>query len=89
MADSAIIEFIATGGNTPQLQRRKFKLNKTYDFSRVITFLRKQLLKSDQFDKSSAVYLFVNSTFQPHPEEKVGDLFDVGRDDKTTSLTNF
>ena len=53
--ERGIVEFIATGGNTPQLQQRKFKLNKSYDFQKVILFLRKQLSQSDQFDRSSNV----------------------------------
>ena len=54
-AESIIIEFIATGGNTPILARRKYKLKKTYNFSRVISFLRQQLKKSESFDNSSGI----------------------------------
>lgn len=62
--------FKATG-NAPQLKQNKFKLQHTAKFHNVGDFLRKQL----RYSNADALFLFVNCTFQPAPDEIVADLF--------------
>lgn len=65
-----IVLFKATG-NASQLKQNKFKLQATARFQSVVDFLRKQL----RCAANEALFLFVNCTFQPAPDEIVADLF--------------
>lgn len=51
--------------------RFRFKLSTKVRFQYVQDFLRKQL----RFKADEPLFLFINATFQPHPEETVEDLF--------------
>lgn len=66
-----MIVFFKATGNAPQLKVNKFKLSSTARFASVGDFLRKQL----RFGANDALFLFINCTFQPAPDEIVGDLF--------------
>jgi len=68
--DKVVILFKATGG-VAGLKNSKFKLAATATFQNVSDFLRKQLKISPE----EPLFLFVNSAFQPSPDETVGELF--------------
>jgi len=65
-----VIQFNSTG-SAPALKQKKFKLLATASFQNVVDFLRKQL----HFKPADPLFLFVNCSFQPNPEEVVSDLF--------------
>merc|ERR1711916_150990 len=67
--DKVIVQFQATG-NAAQLKQKKFKLSAKATFQNVIDFLRKQL----RLNESDSLFLFINSTFQPSPDEWISDL---------------
>jgi ubiquitin-like protein ATG12 len=71
MADGKVVIFFKHTGNAPELKQKKFKLTATTTFQTVIDFLRKQL----KFGASDPLYLFINASFQPSPDESVADLF--------------
>eukprot|EP01091_Cochliopodium_minus_P016322 TRINITY_DN6079_c0_g1_i1.p1 TRINITY_DN6079_c0_g1~~TRINITY_DN6079_c0_g1_i1.p1 ORF type:complete len:103 (+),score=23.72 TRINITY_DN6079_c0_g1_i1:27-335(+) len=65
-----VVSFKASG-NAPQMKQKKFKLSVTHDFRKIITFVRSQL----KFEPNDSLFLFINATFQPSPDETVLDLF--------------
>ncbi len=69
--DGKVVVTFKNTGNAPQLKQKKFKLSTKVRFQYVIDFLRKQL----RYKPEEPLFLFINSTFQPHPEETVDDLF--------------
>lgn len=76
-ADQKIkVHFVAVG-SAPMLKRSKFKMNADDQFLVAITFLRKLLkLTADEEGVVSPLFIYVNSTFMPAPDERIGDLFD-------------
>jgi len=73
--DKVVIMFKATGG-VAALKNSKFKLAATATFQNVLDFLRKQL----KIQQEDPLFLFVNSAFQPSPDETVGELFQCFQD---------
>lgn len=60
-------------GSAPDLKQKIFKISSTQHFGTVINFVRKKIGAKD----SDGVYCYVNSTFSPHPDELVGNLWRV------------
>lgn len=77
VADQKIkVHFVAVG-SAPMLKRSKFKMNADDEFMVAISFLRKLLkLTADEEGTISPLFIYVNSTFMPAPDERIGDLFD-------------
>jgi ubiquitin-like protein ATG12 len=71
MKGGKVIVFFKATGNAPQLKVNKFKLSASARFASVGDFLRKQL----RCGANDALFLFINCTFQPAPDEIVADLF--------------
>ena len=70
------VHFVAVG-SAPMLKRSKFKMNADDEFMVAISFLRKLLkLTTDEKGTISPLFIYVNSTFMPAPDERIGDLFD-------------
>lgn len=60
-------------GSAPDLKQKIFKISSTQHFGTIINFVRKRIGAKD----SEGVYCYVNSTFSPHPDELVGNLWRV------------
>jgi ubiquitin-like protein ATG12 len=71
MVGGKVVIFFKHTGNAPELRQKKFKLMATASFQSVIDFLRKQL----KCKPTDPLFLFVNASFQPSPDEIVADLF--------------
>lgn len=78
-----VIIFFKAVGAAPVMKQKKFKLKSSVSFQSVVDFLRKQVillfkllflfqLRSQPGD---SLFLFINRSFQPSPEESVSDLF--------------
>lgn len=63
------IRFIPVG-STPSINPNIFKISSEQTVSTLIRFLVKRLKL-----KSNVVYLYILSSFQPNPDEKIGDLY--------------
>jgi len=70
-SDGKVTIMFKNTGNAPPLKQKIFKLTATHPWKTVQNFLRKQL----KFKDSDTLLLFVNSTFQPSPDEMVSDLY--------------
>jgi len=68
--DKVVIMFKAVG-SAPPLKIKKFKLASSASVQNVLDFLRKQL----KYKPEESLYIFVNSSFMPNPEEIVGTLY--------------
>mmetsp|Transcript_18586 Transcript_18586/g.55710 ORF Transcript_18586/g.55710 Transcript_18586/m.55710 type:complete len:186 (-) Transcript_18586:110-667(-) len=66
-----VILYFKAAGSAPRLIQNKFKMSVTNTFQAVIDSLRKHL----ELGSSASLFLFINSTFQPNPEERILDLF--------------
>eukprot|EP01120_Amphizonella_sp_Union-15-10_P002410 TRINITY_DN12616_c0_g1_i1.p1 TRINITY_DN12616_c0_g1~~TRINITY_DN12616_c0_g1_i1.p1 ORF type:complete len:111 (-),score=24.34 TRINITY_DN12616_c0_g1_i1:63-395(-) len=71
MKDGKVVIFFKATGNVPELKQKKFKLKAIANFQNVMDFLRAQL----KYKPTDPLFLFINSTFQPAPDEIVADLF--------------
>jgi len=71
MKDGKVIVVLKNVGNAPALKSNKFKLSVQSPFQSITDFLRKQL----KYKPTDTLFLFINSTFQPSPDETVADLF--------------
>jgi len=71
MRDGKVVILFKSTGNAPAMKQNKFKLNASANFQSVIDFLRKQL----RLKATDSLFLFVNCTFQPSPDEVVASLF--------------
>mmetsp|Transcript_41883 Transcript_41883/g.58510 ORF Transcript_41883/g.58510 Transcript_41883/m.58510 type:complete len:95 (+) Transcript_41883:31-315(+) len=67
--EKVLIQLKATG-NAPQLKKKKFYVTENHSFAKIIETVRKHL----RLDEQTPLFCFINSSFQPHPEENVGDL---------------
>ncbi|GAB5359907.1 hypothetical protein AAMO2058_000582400 [Amorphochlora amoebiformis] len=65
------VHFRASGGNTPILKRKKFKVKATHQFSFIIAFLRRNL----KLKESHSLFYYIAQSFSPSPEECIEDLF--------------
>mmetsp|Transcript_16658 Transcript_16658/g.33599 ORF Transcript_16658/g.33599 Transcript_16658/m.33599 type:complete len:108 (-) Transcript_16658:6-329(-) len=66
------VHFVAVG-SAPILKKTKFQISATQPFAAVTTFLRK-LLKLNNNESSSSLFLYIQSAFVPGPEELIGDI---------------
>ncbi|CAH7671107.1 ubiquitin-like autophagy protein Apg12-domain-containing protein [Phakopsora pachyrhizi] len=65
-----VVRFKATG-SAPIMKQNFFKITASNRFQTVIAFLRKELaLKSNE-----PVFLYINSSFSPSPDDTVSNLF--------------
>ncbi|GAA5994152.1 hypothetical protein JCM11641_001039 [Rhodosporidiobolus odoratus] len=64
-----VVRFKATG-NAPILKQTVYKLAGSHKFERVIAFLRKELGSKP----SEALFLYINSSFSPAPDDTVANL---------------
>jgi len=71
LKDGKVIILFKSTGNAPALKQTKFKLGIENSASVVISFLRKQL----KLAAADPLFIFVNSTFQPSPDDVVSELF--------------
>lgn len=73
----SVIIFYQATGNAPPLKLKKFKLSVTATAHHILDFLRKQL----QFKPEDPLYIFINSAFQPSPDESVEQLYKCFQND--------
>ncbi|KAG2728669.1 hypothetical protein I3843_01G210800 [Carya illinoinensis] len=66
-ARKVVVHLRATG-DAPILKQAKFKILGTDKFAKVIDFLRRQLHRD-------TLFVYVNSSFSPNPDELVIDLY--------------
>ncbi|XP_018835067.1 ubiquitin-like protein ATG12 isoform X1 [Juglans regia] len=66
-ARKVVVHLRATG-DAPILKQAKFKILGTEKFAKVIDFLRRQLHRE-------TLFVYVNSSFAPNPDELVIDLY--------------
>jgi len=71
ITNGKVIILFRPTGSAPELKQSKFKLSASANFQNVIDFLRKQL----RFNPGHPLFLFINRSFQPAPDEIVSDLF--------------
>mmetsp|Transcript_18320 Transcript_18320/g.28697 ORF Transcript_18320/g.28697 Transcript_18320/m.28697 type:complete len:92 (-) Transcript_18320:180-455(-) len=64
-----VIILLKPTGNAPQLKQKKFSVKADLNFKFIIDTIRKHLKLADQ-----PLFCFINSSFQPHPEDNIGDL---------------
>jgi len=58
-------------GNAPIMRQNMYKITATNQFQAVIQFLRKEL----GWQSGEALFLYINSTFSPAPDDTVLNLF--------------
>eukprot|EP00026_Physarum_polycephalum_P021533 Phypoly_transcript_24839.p1 GENE.Phypoly_transcript_24839~~Phypoly_transcript_24839.p1 ORF type:complete len:124 (+),score=18.55 Phypoly_transcript_24839:116-487(+) len=69
-AEGKVIVMFKHTGNAPPMKQKVFGVNAASPWRVVQAFLRKLL----KYKESDPLFLFVNSTFQPSPDEIVADL---------------
>ncbi|BGP15434.1 Ubiquitin-like protein [Rhodosporidiobolus nylandii] len=67
---TAKVRFKATG-NAPIMKQNFYKIAASHRFDRVISFLRKEL----GWKASEALFLYINSSFSPAPDDTVANLY--------------
>ncbi|XP_044951512.1 ubiquitin-like protein ATG12 [Hordeum vulgare subsp. vulgare] len=67
-AEQKVVVHVRSTGNAPILKQDKFKISGRDKFLRVIEFLRRQL-------HQDTLFVYVNSSFSPSPDELVIDLY--------------
>eukprot|EP01099_Mayorella_cantabrigiensis_P004127 TRINITY_DN3104_c0_g2_i2.p1 TRINITY_DN3104_c0_g2~~TRINITY_DN3104_c0_g2_i2.p1 ORF type:complete len:138 (-),score=31.67 TRINITY_DN3104_c0_g2_i2:309-722(-) len=68
---SEMIVMAKNVGSAPPLKQMKFRLQVTFPFYKVHESFRRQL----QLPPEAPLFLFINSTFQPSPDEIIENLF--------------
>ncbi|PLW21681.1 hypothetical protein PCANC_01111 [Puccinia coronata f. sp. avenae] len=69
-ASKVVVRFKATG-SAPIMKQNFFKITSSNRFQAVIAFLRKEL----GLKPTDPVFLYINSSFSPAPDETVANLF--------------
>eukprot|EP01099_Mayorella_cantabrigiensis_P004126 TRINITY_DN3104_c0_g2_i1.p1 TRINITY_DN3104_c0_g2~~TRINITY_DN3104_c0_g2_i1.p1 ORF type:complete len:163 (-),score=46.91 TRINITY_DN3104_c0_g2_i1:309-797(-) len=69
--DGKVIVMAKNVGSAPPLKQMKFRLQVTFPFYKVHESFRRQL----QLPPEAPLFLFINSTFQPSPDEIIENLF--------------
>ncbi|WAR61153.1 hypothetical protein PtB15_13B405 [Puccinia triticina] len=69
-ASKVVVRFKATG-SAPIMKQNFFKITSSNRFQAVIAFLRKEL----RLKPTDPVFLYINSSFSPAPDETVANLF--------------
>lgn len=59
-------------GSTPSISPRVYKISSNQTISTINKFLIKRLKI-----KNNLIYLYIQNSFQPNPDEKLGDLFNL------------
>ncbi|KAG6494735.1 hypothetical protein ZIOFF_042496 [Zingiber officinale] len=67
-ADRKVVVHLRATGDAPILKQAKFKISGSDKFSKVIEFLRRQLHRD-------TLFVYINSSFSPNPDELVIDLY--------------
>ncbi|GAA6035793.1 hypothetical protein JCM8097_005705 [Rhodosporidiobolus ruineniae] len=65
-----VVRFKATG-NAPIMKQNFYKIAASNRFERVIAFLRKEL----GWKQSDSLFLYINSSFSPAPDDTVANLY--------------
>ncbi|KAF8817189.1 autophagy protein 12 [Phlegmacium glaucopus] len=60
-------------GNAPIMRQNMHKIAATYRFQAVIQFLRRKL----EWESGEPLFLYINSTFSPAPDDTILNLFKV------------
>ncbi|WOL08849.1 ubiquitin-like protein ATG12 isoform X1 [Canna indica] len=63
-----LVVHLRATGDAPILKQAKFKISGSDKFSKVIEFLRRQLHRD-------TLFVYINSSFSPNPDELVIDLY--------------
>ena len=63
-------------GKAPKLKTGKIKVKKRYTFQKVISFVRDTLQKGNALQPNQSLFLYINSSFAPSPNERINDLYD-------------
>ncbi|KAM3244212.1 hypothetical protein ACQJBY_055875 [Aegilops geniculata] len=66
--DQKVVVCLRSLGSAPMLRRNKFKISGREKFSKIIEFLCRQLHKD-------TLFVYVNSSFSPSPDELIIDLY--------------
>ncbi|KAL8290019.1 hypothetical protein RQP46_002958 [Phenoliferia psychrophenolica] len=69
-ASKVVVRFKATG-NAPIMKQNFYKITASNRFQTVIAFLRKEL----GWKQSDALFLYINASFSPAPDDSVANLF--------------
>ncbi|UZJ54721.1 hypothetical protein CBS101457_004041 [Exobasidium rhododendri] len=69
-SSKVVVRFKAIG-NAPIMKNNYFRITAFNRFQAVIQFLRKEL----GWKQSDALFLYINSSFSPAPDDSVGNLF--------------
>ncbi|GAA5955834.1 hypothetical protein JCM21900_001730 [Sporobolomyces salmonicolor] len=69
-ATKVVVRFKATG-NAPIMKQNLYKISASNRFQAVIAFLRKEL----GWKPSDALFLYINASFSPAPDDLVSNLF--------------
>ncbi|KAJ9054609.1 Ubiquitin-like protein [Entomophthora muscae] len=69
-AEKVIVRFRAVG-NAPIMKRNHYNIKTSFKFRALTNFLRKEL----GYKSSESLFLYVNSSFAPSPDESVSNLF--------------
>ncbi|KAN0060016.1 Ubiquitin-like protein [Thecaphora frezii] len=69
-ASKVVVRFKAIG-NAPIMKTNYFRITAFNRFQAVIQFLRKEL----NFKPSDSLFLYINASFSPAPDDTVGNLF--------------
>lgn len=81
---SAVVIFLRPVGNAPILKQAKFKISSSSHFQAVDDFLQRQIWgfpasptagQDTSAPPKAPLYLYVNSSFAPAPDEIIGNLF--------------
>ncbi|GAA6061167.1 hypothetical protein JCM10212_005753 [Sporobolomyces blumeae] len=67
---AVVVRFKGTG-NAPIMKQNLYKISASHKFQAVIAFLRTQL----NFKPSDPLFLYINSSFAPAPDDLVSSLF--------------
>ncbi|KAH6564354.1 hypothetical protein BASA50_002163 [Batrachochytrium salamandrivorans] len=65
-----VVVRLKAAGSAPILKQTVFKISSTNKFQSVINFLRKELAF-----KNAGLFVYINSSFAPSPDEVVGNLY--------------
>ncbi|KAJ1035474.1 hypothetical protein NDA13_000887 [Ustilago tritici] len=68
---SKVVVFFKAIGNAPIMRNNYFRITAFNRFQAVIQFLRKEL----NFKPTDSLFLYINASFSPAPDDTVGNLF--------------
>ncbi|CAO1633549.1 unnamed protein product [Parajaminaea phylloscopi] len=62
-------------GSAPIMKNNNFRITAFNRFQAVIVFLRKELGNTQGAGNGSSLFLYINNSFSPSPDDTVGNLF--------------